>query len=102
MKPSAPVTRTRLFCRSGTSSFRSSLEDRFHGKVESWQQIRREVVLFAELPDLFDSIGSQLMDREGARFRVDDPEFFDSGARIFQFLVHQIEAAGLGRKNLND
>jgi hypothetical protein len=65
-----------------------SLEDRFHGKVESWQQICREVVLFAELPDPFDSVGSQLRDREGARFRVDNPEFFDSGARIFQFLVH--------------
>jgi hypothetical protein len=30
-----------------------------------------------ELPDIFDSSGSELMDHNGSRFRIDDPEFFD-------------------------
>src|ERR1700738_3753630 len=42
------------------------------------------------------------MDHDGARFRIDDPEFFDSGTRILLLLVRQIQAAGLWRKNLND
>src|SRR5208282_891430 len=42
------------------------------------------------------------MDHDHARFRIDDPEFLDSGTCILLLLVYQIQAAGLWRENLND
>ena len=58
--------------------------------------------IFIDLSDLFDSVESELMDHDGARFRVDDPEFFDSGTSILLLLVYQIQTTGLRRKNLNN
>src|SRR6516225_2721164 len=99
-------SRSKKTARCGVSAYQrsqspSSLEDRCHVQVESWQQITRECVLVDDLPDFFYPGGSELVDLNGAGFRIDNPKFFDSGTCVLLLLVYQIQAASLWRKNLN-